>query len=282
MTASLRSIDSQAKSSISLRNGCTLRTLGVPCSSVFFTLRDFIVKVSQKNGKPQTRFPRLSCAWQTRQAEDRRRPSRWRRSATLSLAYSPGVAYPGARHRRRRLSWPTTTPPRATWWPSSPTAPPFSAWATAARWQAKPVMEGKAVLFKRFADVDVFDIEVNSKDSDDIIKFGEMIAPTLGGINLEDIKAPECFYIEHRAAEARVTSPSSTTTSTAPPSSPAPVCSTRWRSSASASTRSRSCSTAPAPPRLRRPISTWRWAPSARTSSCATARASSTRDAPPA
>jgi malate dehydrogenase (oxaloacetate-decarboxylating)(NADP+) len=61
---------------------------------------------------------------------------------------------------------------------------------------AKPVMEGKAVLFKRFADVDVFDIEVDSKDPDAIVKFGQMIAPTFGGINLEDIKAPECFYIE--------------------------------------------------------------------------------------
>ena len=61
---------------------------------------------------------------------------------------------------------------------------------------SKPVMEGKAVLFKRFADVDVFDIEVNSKDPDEIIRFCEMIAPTFGGINLEDIKAPECFKIE--------------------------------------------------------------------------------------
>ncbi|MBX3051607.1 MAG: NADP-dependent malic enzyme [Caldilineaceae bacterium] len=61
---------------------------------------------------------------------------------------------------------------------------------------SKPVMEGKAVLFKRFADVDVFDIEVNSTDPDEIIRFCEMIAPTFGGINLEDIKAPECFKIE--------------------------------------------------------------------------------------
>src|SRR5574340_1411232 len=60
----------------------------------------------------------------------------------------------------------------------------------------KPVMEGKGVLFKRFADVDVFDIEVNSKDSDEIIKLCQLLEPTFGGINLEDIKAPECFYIE--------------------------------------------------------------------------------------
>ncbi|MEW6084447.1 MAG: NADP-dependent malic enzyme [Chloroflexota bacterium] len=60
----------------------------------------------------------------------------------------------------------------------------------------KPVMEGKGVLFKKFADVDVFDIEVNSHDPDEIIKVVAAISPTFGGINLEDIKAPECFYIE--------------------------------------------------------------------------------------
>ena len=61
---------------------------------------------------------------------------------------------------------------------------------------AKPVMEGKAVLFKRFAGVNVFDIEVNSHDPDEVIKVCQLLEPTFGGINLEDIKAPECFYIE--------------------------------------------------------------------------------------
>ena len=60
----------------------------------------------------------------------------------------------------------------------------------------KPVMEGKGVLFKRFADVDVFDIEVNSHNPDEVIKVCQLLEPTFGGINLEDIKAPECFYIE--------------------------------------------------------------------------------------
>ena len=60
----------------------------------------------------------------------------------------------------------------------------------------KPVMEGKGVLFKRFADVDVFDLEVNSTNPDDVIKVCQLLEPTFGGINLEDIKAPECFYIE--------------------------------------------------------------------------------------
>ncbi len=61
---------------------------------------------------------------------------------------------------------------------------------------SKPVMEGKAVLFKRFADVDVFDIEVDTMDPEEVIRVGQLIAPTFGGINLEDIKAPECFHIE--------------------------------------------------------------------------------------
>lgn len=61
---------------------------------------------------------------------------------------------------------------------------------------SKPVMEGKGVLFKRFADIDVFDIEVNEKDPDKFISIVQAISPTFGGINLEDIKGPECFYIE--------------------------------------------------------------------------------------
>jgi malate dehydrogenase (oxaloacetate-decarboxylating)(NADP+) len=65
----------------------------------------------------------------------------------------------------------------------------------------KPVMEGKAVLFKRFADIDVFDIELNTHDPDEIIKAVTLLEPTFGGINLEDIKAPECFYIEERLKE---------------------------------------------------------------------------------
>ncbi len=60
----------------------------------------------------------------------------------------------------------------------------------------KPVMEGKGVLFKRFADIDVFDIEVATEDPDEVIKVCQLLEPTFGGINLEDIKAPECFYIE--------------------------------------------------------------------------------------
>ncbi len=65
----------------------------------------------------------------------------------------------------------------------------------------KPVMEGKGLLFKIFADVDVFDIELNEKDPDKLIEVVKAMAPTFGGINLEDIKAPECFYIEDRLKE---------------------------------------------------------------------------------
>lgn len=60
----------------------------------------------------------------------------------------------------------------------------------------KPVMEGKAVLFKRFADIDVFDLEIGSEDPDDVINFCQLLEPAVGGINLEDIRAPECFVIE--------------------------------------------------------------------------------------
>jgi malate dehydrogenase (oxaloacetate-decarboxylating)(NADP+) len=66
----------------------------------------------------------------------------------------------------------------------------------------KPVMEGKGVLFKRFADVDVFDIELDTLDVEEIIRCVEIISPTFGGINLEDIKAPECFEIERRLQES--------------------------------------------------------------------------------
>jgi malate dehydrogenase (oxaloacetate-decarboxylating)(NADP+) len=66
---------------------------------------------------------------------------------------------------------------------------------------SKPVMEGKGVLFKRFADVDVFDIELDTQDADKIIEMVKMMEPTFGGVNLEDIKAPDCFRIERELKE---------------------------------------------------------------------------------
>ena len=62
----------------------------------------------------------------------------------------------------------------------------------------KPVMEGKGILFKAFADIDVFDLEVGSEDPDDVIRFCQLLEPTVGGINLEDIRSPDCFYIERK------------------------------------------------------------------------------------
>ncbi len=66
---------------------------------------------------------------------------------------------------------------------------------------SKPVMEGKGVLFKIFADIDVFDIEINETDPEKFVQIVKSLEPTFGGINLEDIKAPECFYIEKRLKE---------------------------------------------------------------------------------
>src|SRR5436190_2891007 len=65
----------------------------------------------------------------------------------------------------------------------------------------KPVMEGKGVLFKIFADIDVFDIEINETDPEKFVQIVKALEPTFGGINLEDIKAPECFYIEQKLKE---------------------------------------------------------------------------------
>jgi malate dehydrogenase (oxaloacetate-decarboxylating)(NADP+) len=66
---------------------------------------------------------------------------------------------------------------------------------------AKPVMEGKAVLFKKFADIDVFDIEINENDPEKLVQIIASLEPTFGGINLEDIKAPDCFYVERQLRE---------------------------------------------------------------------------------
>src|SRR3954462_6059323 len=66
---------------------------------------------------------------------------------------------------------------------------------------SKPVMEGKAVLFKKFAGIDVFDIEINERDPDKLVDIIAALEPTFGGINLEDIKAPECFHVERKLRE---------------------------------------------------------------------------------
>ncbi len=113
----------------------------------------------------------------------------------LSLAYSPGVAFPVLEIAEDpELAYKYTAKGNLVAVISNGTA--ILGLGNRGALASKPVMEGKAVLFKRFADVDVFDIEIDATDPDDVVRFGQMIAPTFGGINLEDIKAPECFYIE--------------------------------------------------------------------------------------
>jgi malate dehydrogenase (oxaloacetate-decarboxylating)(NADP+) len=113
----------------------------------------------------------------------------------LSLAYSPGVAEPclairqdpeaADRYTAKRNLVAVVTNGTAVLGLGNIGALP-----------SKPVMEGKANLFKRFADIDVFDLEVGSEDPEDVIRFCQLLEPTVGGINLEDIRAPACFHIE--------------------------------------------------------------------------------------
>jgi malate dehydrogenase (oxaloacetate-decarboxylating)(NADP+) len=113
----------------------------------------------------------------------------------LSLAYSPGVAEPVLEiEKNPENAYEYTSKGNLVAVISNGTA--ILGLGDRGALAGKPVMEGKGVLFKKFADIDVFDIEVNSHDPDEIIKVVAAISPTFGGINLEDIKAPECFYIE--------------------------------------------------------------------------------------
>ncbi|MGZ9163618.1 MAG: NADP-dependent malic enzyme [Anaerolineales bacterium] len=118
----------------------------------------------------------------------------------LSLAYTPGVAVPVLEiEKDPELAYEYTSKGNLVAVISNGTA--ILGLGDRGALAGKPVMEGKGVLFKKFADVDVFDIEVNSHDPDEIIRVVAAISPTFGGINLEDIKAPECFYIEETLKE---------------------------------------------------------------------------------
>ncbi|WP_209426294.1 NADP-dependent malic enzyme [Pararhodobacter sp. SW119] len=118
----------------------------------------------------------------------------------LSLAYSPGVAVPvEAIARDPILAYDYTTKGNMVAVVSNGTA--ILGLGNLGALASKPVMEGKAVLFKRFADVNAIDIELDTEDADEIIKAVHLMSPTFGGINLEDIKAPECFIIESRLKE---------------------------------------------------------------------------------
>jgi len=113
----------------------------------------------------------------------------------LGLAYTPGVAVPVLEIARDpALAYDYTAKGNLVAVVSNGTA--ILGLGDRGALAGKPVMEGKAVLFKKFADVDVFDIELDSHDPEVVIQTVKAIAPTFGGINLEDIKAPECFHIE--------------------------------------------------------------------------------------
>jgi malate dehydrogenase (oxaloacetate-decarboxylating)(NADP+) len=113
----------------------------------------------------------------------------------LALAYSPGVAEPCLEiNRDPELAYTYTAKGNLVAVVTNGTAVLGLGNIGAAA--GKPVMEGKGNLFKQFADIDVFDLEVGSEDPDDVIKFCQLLEPTVGGINLEDIRAPDCFYIE--------------------------------------------------------------------------------------
>lgn len=118
----------------------------------------------------------------------------------LSLAYSPGVAEPCLEIQKNQTdAYKYTAKSNLVAVISNGTA--VLGLGDIGALSGKPVMEGKGLLFKIFADIDVFDIEVDTKNVDKFIETVKMIAPTFGGINLEDIKAPECFEIERRLKE---------------------------------------------------------------------------------
>ncbi|MGR3176691.1 MAG: NADP-dependent malic enzyme [Candidatus Anammoxibacter sp.] len=113
----------------------------------------------------------------------------------LSLAYSPGVAIPCMEIAENQQDiYEYTAKGNLIGVISNGTA--VLGLGNIGPFASKPVMEGKAILFKRFADIDVFDLEINTQDPDEFINAVALLEPTFGGINLEDIKAPECFYIE--------------------------------------------------------------------------------------
>jgi len=118
----------------------------------------------------------------------------------LSLAYSPGVAEPCMEiHENVENVYKYTAKGNLVAVISNGTA--VLGLGDIGPEAGKPVMEGKGVLFKIFADIDVFDIEINEKDPEKFVEIVKALQPTFGGVNLEDIKAPECFYIEQRLKE---------------------------------------------------------------------------------
>src|SRR5450759_4635989 len=118
----------------------------------------------------------------------------------LSLAYSPGVAYASLAIKDDPLQAATMTA-RANLVGVITNGTAVLGLGNIGPLAGKPVMEGKGCLFKKFAGIDVFDIEINEMDPDKIVEVVAALEPTFGGINLEDIKAPECFYVEKKLRE---------------------------------------------------------------------------------
>lgn len=117
--------------------------------------------------------------------------------ADLSLAYTPGVAAPCLEiEKDPQKSFEYTN--RANLIAVITNGTAVLGLGAIGALASKPVMEGKAVLFKRFANIDVFDLEIDTTDPDEFIRTVKLLEPTFGGINLEDIKAPQCFYIEEQ------------------------------------------------------------------------------------
>jgi len=118
----------------------------------------------------------------------------------LSLAYSPGVAYASLAIKENPLEAASLTS-RANLVAVVTNGTAVLGLGNIGPLAGKPVMEGKGCLFKKFAGIDVFDIEINETDPDKLVDIVAALEPTFGGINLEDIKAPECFYIERKLRE---------------------------------------------------------------------------------
>ena len=197
----------------------------------------------------------------------------------LALAYSPGVAAPvRAIAEEPQKAFDYTARGNMVAVISNGTA--ILGMGNLGALAAKPVMEGKAVLFKRFADVDSIDLEVDTEDVDEFVNCVRFLGPSFGGINLEDIRAPDCFVIESRLREVMdipvfhddqhgtAIIAAAGLINALPPDQARP--------------RRRPGSSATAPARRASPASSWRCrsACARRTSSSATPRGSSTRAAP--
>jgi malate dehydrogenase (oxaloacetate-decarboxylating)(NADP+) len=160
------------------------------------SIRPMARRQTRRTAPGSTGIPRVSQARQ-----DRRRPTKQLvNQHDLSLAYSPGVAAPCEEIvKDPAAAFKYTARGNLVGVVTNGTA--VLGLGDIGPLAGKPVMEGKAVLFKKFSGIDVFDIEINEKDPDKLVEIIAALEPTFGGINLEDIKAPECFYVERKLRE---------------------------------------------------------------------------------